>query len=147
MSNRPGSFEHRSAESSRVRRSTSLLLVVTAFFLAGSWMRPEAARAADSLGEQARLARKPLVVDFGMTRCSPCIEQGKVMDRLKATLGERLLTRFVHIGKEEALAKAHKVLLIPTIVIFDAQGREVFRNVGFLPYETISGKLRELKLL
>ena len=106
-----------------------------------------AALAADPLGEQARQAKKPLVVDFGMTRCSQCIEQGKVMVRLKATVNDRLLTRFVHIGKEEALAEAYKVLLIPTIVIFDAQGKEVFRNVGLMPYDVLTGRLKELTLL
>ena len=106
-----------------------------------------AALAADPLGDQARQAKKPFVVDFGMTRCGQCIEQGKVMDRLKTTLGDRLLTRFVHIGKEEELADAYKVLLIPTIVIFDARGKEVFRNVGLMPYDVLTGKLKELKLL
>ena len=103
--------------------------------------------AADPLGEQARQARRPVVVDFGMTRCGQCIEQGKVMVRLKATVNDRLLTRFVHIGKEEALAEAYKVLLIPTIVIFDAQGKEVFRNVGLMPYDVLTGRLKELTLL
>ncbi|MBI5445069.1 MAG: thioredoxin family protein [Deltaproteobacteria bacterium] len=103
--------------------------------------------AADPLGDQARQAKKPFVVDFGMTRCGQCIEQGKVMDRLKTTLGDRLLTRFVHIGKEEELADAYKVLLIPTIVIFDTRGKEVFRNVGLMSYDVLTGKLKELKLL
>ena len=103
--------------------------------------------AGDPLGEQARQGKKPFVVDFGMTRCGQCIEQGKVLERLKTTLGDRVLTRFVHIGKEEALAEAYKVLLIPTIVIFDARGMEVFRNVGLMPYDVLTGKLRELRLL
>jgi thioredoxin-like negative regulator of GroEL len=115
--------------------------VALALFSAG-W-----SRAADPLGDQARQGKRPFVVDFGMTRCSQCIEQGKVMDRITRTLGDRVLTRFVHVGKEEALAETYKVLLIPTIVIFDGQGKEVFRNVGPMPYEALTGKLKDLKLL
>lgn len=110
-------------------------------------LAPALAAAADPLGEQARQGKKPSVVDFGMTRCGQCIEQAKVMDRLKAEHGDRVLTRFVHIGKEEALADEYKVLLIPTIVIFDTQGREVFRNVGLVPYEKLTAELRRLRLL
>jgi thioredoxin-like negative regulator of GroEL len=122
-------------------RLFGIVAIVVGVFCAG-W-----SQGADTLGDQARHTRKPLVVDFGMTRCSQCIEQGKVMDRLKATLGDRLVTRFVHIGKEEALAESYKVLLIPTVVIFDGQGNEVFRNVGLMPYDALTGKLKELKLL
>src|SRR5512138_1462763 len=89
-----------------------------------------AALAADSLGGEARAAGKPLIVDFGMTRCQQCIEQSKTMDELKTDVGERVLLKFVHVGKEEALAEEYKVLMIPTLVFFDAQGKELFRNVG-----------------
>jgi thioredoxin 1 len=125
----------------RHRPGVATLAVVFGLSWAG-W-----SHAADPLGEQARQARRPVVVDFGMTRCGQCIEQGKVLERLKTTLGDRVLTRFVHIGKEEALAEAYKVLLIPTIVILDARGTEVFRNVGLMPYDVLTGKLRELRLL
>ena len=121
----------------------SVLLAVIALTLGVA----ASSRAADPLGDEARRAKRPFVVDFGMTRCGQCIEQGKVLERLKTTLGDRVLTRFVHIGKEEALAEAYKVLLIPTIVIFDARGTEVFRNVGLMPYDVLTGKLRELRLL
>ena len=123
----------------------SRTLAVVCLSLALGFATP--ARAADPLGDHARQAKKPFVVDFGMTRCSQCIEQGKVMERIRTTLGDRLLTRFVHIGKEGALAGQYKVVLIPTIVVFDAQGREAFRNVGFVPYDELTGKLKELRLL
>lgn len=131
-------------ESGKGRRRGPLLGVAVAAIalLCAGW-----GHAADPLGDQARQARKPFVVDFGMTRCGQCIEQGKVMDKLKTTLGDRVLTRFVHIGKEEELADAYKVLLIPTIVILDARGKEVFRQVGLMPYDVLTGKLKELKLL
>lgn len=103
--------------------------------------------AADSLGDEARHAGKPLIVDFGMTRCLQCIEQSKAMDELKAAIGDRVLVKFVHVGQEEALAAAHKVLLIPTLVFFDAQGREVFRNVGQMKKEAMLSQARELGLV
>jgi len=102
------------------------------------------ARASDPLGDEARAAGRPLIVDFGMTRCLQCIEQAKTMDELEAAIGERVLLKFVHVGQEEALAEAYKVLLIPTLVFFDARGNEVFRNVGQMKKDPMLAKAREL---
>ncbi len=101
-------------------------------------------RAADPLGDEARAAGKPLIVDFGMARCLQCIEQSKTMDELKGAIGDKLLLKFVHVGQEGALAEAYKVLLIPTLVFFDARGTEVFRNVGQMKKDPILAKAREL---
>lgn len=68
-----------------------------------------AAASTDPLGDEARAAGKPLIVDFGMTRCLQCIEQGKTMDELKDVIGDRVLLKFVHVGKQEDLAEAYKV--------------------------------------
>ncbi len=105
------------------------------------------ARASGPLGDQARAAGKPLIADFGMTRCLQCIEQAKTMEDLEAVLGGRVLLKFVHVGREEALGEAYKVLLIPTLVFFDAQGNEVFRNVGQMKKDPMLAKARELGLI
>ncbi|MHB8763006.1 MAG: thioredoxin fold domain-containing protein [Deferrisomatales bacterium] len=114
-----------------------LLLLLPA---SGGW-------AADPLGDEARAAGKPLIVDFGMTRCLQCIEQAKTMEELKTAVGDRVLLRFVHVGQDGALAAAYQVLLIPTLVYFDAGGREVFRNVGQMKKAPMLAKARELGLI
>ncbi len=105
------------------------------------------ARASDPLGDEARAAGRPLIVDFGMTRCLQCVEQAKTMDELEAAIGERVLLKFVHVGQEEALAEAYEILLIPTLVFFDARGNEVFRNVGQMKKDPMLAKARELCLI
>jgi len=110
-------------------------------------LAPAGGRTADLLGDEARAAGKPLVVDFGMRRCLQCIEQARTMERLRETLGDRVLLKFVHVGEEEELAASYKVLLIPTVAYFDAQGREVFRNVGKMEHDEMVAKARELGLI
>jgi len=121
-------------------------VAVLALFLFAAGSGPVGA-ADDPLGDTARGAGKPLIVDFGMTRCLQCIQQGKTMDRLKETLGESVLLQFVHIGEQEAMASVYKVMLIPTLVYFDAQGQEVFRNVGQMEHDEMVTKARELGLI
>jgi len=105
------------------------------------------ALSADTLGDEARNAGKPMIVDFGMTRCAQCIEEGKVMDRLKAEFGDKAIFRFVHVGKEEQTAADCKILMIPAIVFYDKTGKEVFRNVGFMDYDAVMKKVKEVGLL
>ncbi len=103
------------------------------------------ARAAEGpLERAAREAGVPLVVRFGLDRCMQCIEQGKVFDALAPRYEGQARFRFVHIGREEDMAARYKVLLIPTVVIFDAQGREVFRHVGLVEAPALEAKLREV---
>lgn len=119
---------------------------VLALFLFAAGAGPVGA-ANDPLGDAARAAGKPLIVDFGMTRCLQCIQQAKTMDRLKETFGEKVLLQFVHVGEQDALASAYKVMLIPTLVYFDPQGREVFRNVGQMEHDEMVVKARKLGLI
>ncbi|TAL17785.1 thioredoxin [bacterium] len=102
---------------------------------------------ADTLGDLARAAQKPLVADFGLKRCGQCIAQGKVIDELGAKIGDKVSFRFIHIKDEEKVVEEYKVLVVPTLIFFDAQGKEVFRNVGLMQADTITAKLRELGLL
>lgn len=130
--------------SKTMNRRMRVLAVAVAITVVGV---AAAASAQGPLGEEARAAGKPLIVDFGMTRCLQCIEQSKTMDEVKDIIGDRVLLKFVHVGKEEELAEAYKVLLIPTLVYFDAQGKEVFRNVGQMKKEPMLAKARQLGLI
>lgn len=126
-------------------RSPFRRVLSVALLLSVAWA--VVASSGETLEGQARKAGKPLIVDFGMTRCAQCIEEARVMDRLKGTLGEKALFRFVHVGKEEQTAADCKILLIPAIVFYDRKGKEVFRNVGFMDYEAVLGKIKEVRLL
>jgi thioredoxin 1 len=87
---------------------------------------------AGPLEDAAREAGKPLIVRFGLDRCLQCIKQGQAFDTLEPQYAGQMAFRFVHIGKQEEMAGAYKVLLIPTVLFFDAGGEEVFRHVGYL---------------
>ncbi len=51
---------------------------------------------------------------------------------------------FVHVRKEQILAAHYGVSAIPMQVIFDKDGREVFRHVGFLDKQSIVKELEKL---
>jgi len=121
-----------------------------AIFLAGlALAAPLTARAADELvawdatGDfasslaRAKKAKKYVFVDFYATWCGPC----KMMDRTVYTDSTvaletaRYVTRKVDAEKGEGvdLARRYKVDAYPTLLVVDAAGTEVAREVGYRP--------------
>ncbi|PLX42967.1 MAG: hypothetical protein C0608_00715 [Deltaproteobacteria bacterium] len=99
------------------------------------------------LGAQAAAQGHPLVADFGMNRCSSCIRQSEIIEKLKDETSGKVEWKFIHIGEDEATAGRYKILLIPTLIFFDGQGKELYRYVGLMDEAALKAKLAELKLL
>jgi thioredoxin 1 len=109
---------------------------------------PPAVEASTAEAFQAALkSGRPTVVDFGSNSCIPCIQLRPVLRELKDAHKDRINVLFLEISDHRDLARQYKVQLIPTIIFFDAKGREVQRKMGFMAREAIERILRDLKLL
>jgi thioredoxin 1 len=71
----------------------------------------------------------------------------KVMAELKTSHSDQVESRMVYVDKEKPLFDQYKIMLIPTQVFLDAQGKEVDRHIGPLTKEEVLKKLKELKLI
>ena len=86
------------------------------------------------------------LVDVGATTCVQCRLMAPLLDELKEEYKDRAAVIVINVydpanaGKAEAL----KVMAIPTQIFYDRQGREVFRNLGFLDKKAMAAKLDEL---
>ncbi len=90
---------------------------------------------------------RPTVVDFGSNRCIPCIRLRPVMRALKDAHTERINVIFMEVSDHRDLALHYKVRLVPTVIFFDAQGREARRKMGFMDREAMEKALHELGFL
>jgi thioredoxin 1 len=90
---------------------------------------------------------RPALYEFGAGYCYSCKVMEQVMAELKKSHGDQVEFRMVYTDKEQDLFKQYKIMLIPTQVFLNAEGKEVDRHIGPLTKEEVLQKLKELKLI
>lgn len=69
------------------------------------------------------------IVDFWATWCAPCRMMSPIIDELAEESPDDVLVAKVNVDQEQQLAHEHRVMSIPTLVIFK-NGEEIDRIVG-----------------
>jgi thioredoxin 1 len=91
--------------------------------------------------------QKPAILEFGRGICPTCKQMTAILEQFQERYGDRVEVRQVIIDREEPLFQEYKVMLVPTQVFLDANGKEVFRHMGLFPEKDLVKKLQELKFL
>lgn len=89
-------------------------------------------------------AKLPRMVDLGAGKCIPCKMMKPILDDLKVNYADRFKTEFIDVWENPDAGKPYGIEMIPTQIFFDAEGKELFRHVGFYGKEDILGKWKEL---
>jgi len=71
-----------------------------------------------------------LIVEFGGEHCIPCKKMQPILQDIQKGLGEKGSVHNFWIADHPEIAKRHKVMLMPTQIVFDAKGREILRHQG-----------------
>lgn len=90
---------------------------------------------------------RPMLVDFGSNSCLPCRQLRPVLKEIKAENSDRLEVLILDVYRYKDLAAKFKVQVIPTLVLFDASGNEVFRGQGFMPKEAIIEQMKKFHIV
>lgn len=117
-----------------------LVCLVMGFLVVGQPLPTQAQGAAPATG-------KPALYEFGAGYCASCKDMEKIMAELKTTHSDQVEFRLVYVDKEKPLFEQYKIMLIPTQVFLDAQGKEVDRHIGALTKDEVLKKLKELKFI
>jgi len=70
-----------------------------------------------------------VMIEAGSTMCSACKEMGELLYR-EMEINPKRKIFFVNVGEERAAARAMKIQMIPTQIVYDAQGREIDSHIG-----------------
>lgn len=88
--------------------------------------------------------RLPKLVDVGAGKCIPCKMMAPILEQLKTNYAGRLEVEFVDVWENPAAGKPYNIEVIPTQIFFDADGKELFRHIGFYARDDILAKWKEL---
>jgi thioredoxin 1 len=99
------------------------------------------ATGADDAVQQALRAGKPTVVEFGADNCSSCKAMKPVLAQLARAHGDRMGVLDINLLRHGDYISRYKIMLMPTQVFFDAQGRETGRHMGKISAEEMLARL------
>lgn len=87
-----------------------------------------------------------LIVEFGGEHCIPCMHMQPVLQDLQTALDKKARIRNFWIQQHPEVARQHRIMVMPTQVIFNPKGEEVFRHMGYFPPEEFHAALQKLGL-
>lgn len=82
----------------------------------------------------SELIKEKTVVDFYATWCGPCKMLGPVFEEVSNESDIKFVK--VDIDEHEDLCREYKVMSVPTLILFE-DGKEVKRNIGFIPKDKL----------
>jgi thioredoxin 1 len=86
----------------------------------------------------------PRLVDLGATKCIPCKLMAPVLEELKKEYAGKLQVDFIDVWEKPEAGKPYNIEVIPTQIFFDANGKELYRHIGFFAKADILAKWKEL---
>jgi len=107
---------------------------------------PQQIPAAGKSGEtpRANALKLPRLVDLGAAKCIPCKMMTPILEDLKKGYEGRMDVEFIDVWKSPDAGKEYGIKIIPTQILYSAEGRELFRHEGFFGKEDILAKWKEL---
>ncbi len=97
-----------------------------------------------ALVQAALTSRQPALIEFGAETCSQCKRMKVVLDGVSQRYQGRAQVVQVNVHRDRDVTQQFKVMVIPTLVFFDAKGKEVGRNYGFMDEVKVAQKLHAL---
>ena len=85
---------------------------------------------------------KPYFLEVGSDSCHSCQIMGKLLYKVKQKHPEYQIA-FINVKKERQAATPLQIRMIPTQIIYDKNGKEVYRHIGLLETQTLLDLLKK----
>ncbi|MCK5842204.1 MAG: thioredoxin family protein [Candidatus Sabulitectum sp.] len=86
----------------------------------------------------------PRLLDLGSHNCSPCRMMVPELAAVSENYSGVVQVEFIDVNERPDAAQSYGIKLIPTQIIFDAAGNELFRHEGYMSREDMTAELTEL---
>lgn len=86
----------------------------------------------------------PRLLDLGSKGCTACTMLEPVLEELRTNYVGRLQVDFVDVWDHKQVATDFGIKRIPVQILFNAEGKELWRHEGFISVKDIESKFIEL---
>jgi thiol-disulfide isomerase/thioredoxin len=85
-------------------------------------------------------------LEFGATGCSSCRMMEKVMEEVRSKYPSKIKVKFLNVllPENQDMMKYFGIAAIPTQVLLDVSGKEVFRHTGYLSYDDLNLEFQKI---
>jgi len=87
---------------------------------------------------------KVALYEFGAGKCAQCKKMKPIIEELQKELEGKVEVKIFDVGVDREVTAKHQIMLIPTQLFLDGEGKELFRHEGFYEKQEILNKLKEL---
>jgi thioredoxin 1 len=94
--------------------------------------------------DQPLATGQPVLAEFGRGTCVPCKEMKPILEELSKEFEGRMKVLILSVDDYRDLTNQYRITAIPTQIILDNTGKEIFRHIGFWSKNEIIGQLDKL---
>lgn len=124
----------------RFRMFVVFMTLMAAFIIGGSSQSAEKAPAIPEVPVKGMVT----MVDIGAKACIPCKMMAPILEKMEKVYRGKAAIIFIDVWVNREQAPRFGVSTIPTQIFYDANGKEVYRHVGFLSEEAIVARLQKM---
>lgn len=85
---------------------------------------------------------KPYFLEVGSDRCYSCQKMGRLLYKVVQKNPEYNIY-FINVAKNRVAARMLGIQMIPTQIIYDKNGKEVYRHIGILSTNQVNSLLQK----
>jgi thiol-disulfide isomerase/thioredoxin len=100
-----------------------------------------------SPGADVAQAAGEVIYEFRSRVCPYCYELSEILDELNKKYPGQMTVRDIWSETDEPMFKRYQVSLVPTLIIVNSSGREIFRHEGMIPKEQLVSRLKGLNII
>jgi thiol-disulfide isomerase/thioredoxin len=89
----------------------------------------------------------PTIIEFRSRICPFCYQQAEILSELEKKYPGQFMLQFYTNETDEPMFKRYRVSLVPTLVILNSSGSEVFRHEGVLPKDQLVSTLKGMNFI
>lgn len=89
---------------------------------------------------------KPVLLELGGEGCPACARMLPILSKIAKDYSEYFTVAYYDVWKDPTVGQKYGISAIPTLIFFDKDGNELYRQEGFTSKEEILAKWKELGL-